>query len=302
MWGILALGLALLAWVFWPRARDKFAVQFHAAQRAFARRDWRAYDRRLENARRLAQKIKQSSVQAHSLGNLELLGAQADFALGNLEESQERLLRAAECFEKANAPDREMSLGNVHRMLGEVLVDLEAWEAAEDHLRSSVNFDQACGNEAGMIFGLQRLSDLLLEENRTGEAQAVITRCVDAEHKVIVKQMQAQGKDPATGTVISMSMPDLCLANGEFERAEKLFQEKVDHWTRMVTKPDNIDVLRYQYHLARAQQEQGKRAEAVATLRAASTRAEQEFGREHPRAVRARKKLELAESTLQAAS
>jgi hypothetical protein len=130
----------------------------------------------------------------------------------------------------------------------------------------------------------------------------VVTRCVDAEHKVVVKQMQAQGINPTEKNVISMSMPDLCLANGEFARAEKLFQEKVDYWTRMVTKPDNIDVLRYQFHLARAQQEQGKRVEATATLRAASTRAEQEFGRDHPRALRARKKLKQAESTIEAVS
>lgn len=295
------LGFVLLAWVFWPTARRRFALHFRVAQKAFARRDWMAFERSFEIAKRRAQKMTPGKAQLHSLGHLELLGAQASFALGNLEESQDRLTRAAECFEKSGAPDRAPSLGNVHRMWGEVLVDLEAWAAAEDHLRSSVNFDQSCGNEAGMIFGLQRLGDLLLEENRTGEAQAVITRCVDAERKVVVKQMQAQGIDPATRTVISMSMPDLCLANGEFARAEKLFQEKVDHWTRMVTKPDNIDVLRYQYHLARAQQEQGKRAEAAATLRAAATRAEQEFGREHPRAVRARKKLEQVEATIEPA-
>lgn len=291
------VGFLLLVWVFWPSARRRFGLHFRNAQNAFARRDWLAYERSFAIAERRIQKMKQGTVQLHSRGHLELLGAQAGFALGNLDESQNRLQHAAECFEKSNAPDRAASLGNVHRMWGEVLVDMEAWEAAEDHLRSSVNFDQSCGNEAGMIFGLQRLGDLLLEENRTGEAQAVITRCVDAEHKVVVKQMQAQGIDPATRTVISMSMPDMCLANGEFARAEKLFQEKVDHWTKMVTKPDNIDVLRYQYHLARAQQEQGKRAEAAATLRAAATRAEQEFGRDHPRAVRARKKLEQLEST-----
>jgi len=238
--------------------------------------------------------MKPGRQQSHSLGHLELLGAQAGYSLGNFEEAEGRLQRAADCFEKANAPDRAASLGNVHRMWGELLADTESWEEAEDHLRSSVNFDQSCGNEAGMIFGLQRLGDVLLETDRRGEAQAVITRCVDAEHKVVHKQMQAKGLDPSTHQVISMSMPDLCLANGEFARAEKLFKEKVDHWTKMVTKPDNIDVLRYQYHLSRAQKEQGRLAEAAATLRDASTRAEQEFGVQHPRALRARKKLEEA--------
>jgi len=288
------IAIALLLWVFWPRTRRRFAFQFQAAQKALARRDWSTYERAFENASRLAQKMKPGRVKDHSLGHLEMLGAQAGYALGNFEEAEGRLLHAAECFEKANAPDRAASLGNVHRMWGEMLADTESWEAAEDHLRSSVNYDQSCGNEAGMIFGLQRLGDVLLETDRRGEAQAVITRCVDAEHKVVHKQLQAQGLNPATQNVISMSMPDLCLANGEFARAEKLFQEKVDHWSKMVTKPDNIDVLRYQYHLSRAQREQGRLAEATATLRDASTRAEQEFGPQHPRAVRARRKLEAA--------
>jgi tetratricopeptide (TPR) repeat protein len=288
------IGIALLLWVFWPRARRRFAFRFQAAQKALACRDWSTYERSFETAYRMTQKMKPGRAQLHCLGHLELLGAQAGYALGNFEEAEGRLQRAAECFEKANAPDRAASLGNVHRMWGELLADTESWEAAEDHLRSSVNFDQSCGNEAGMIFGLQRLGDVLLETDRRGEAQAVITRCVDAEHKVVHKQLQAQGLNPATQQVISMSMPDLCLANGEFARAEKLFQEKVDHWTKMVTKPDNIDVLRYQYHLSHAQREQGRLAEAAATLRDASTRAEQEFGMQHPRTLRARKKLEEA--------
>ena len=291
------IGIALLLWVFWPRAKRRFAFRFQAAQNALARRDWSAYERSFESAHRMTEKMKPGREQLHHLGHLELLGAQAGYALGNFEDAEGRLQRAAECFEKANAPDRAARLGNVHRMWGDLLADTESWEAAEDHLRSSVNFDQSCGNEAGMIFGLQRLGDVLLETDRRGEAQAVITRCVDAEHKVVHKQMQAKGLDPARHQVISMSMPDLCLANGEFARAEKLFKEKVDHWTKMVTKPDNIDVLRYQYHLSRAQKEQGRLAEAAATLRDASTRAEQEFGVQHPRAVRARKKLEALKSS-----
>jgi tetratricopeptide (TPR) repeat protein len=291
MWWIVGF-VAVVLFLFWPRKSRRAALSLRLAQRAFARRDWLAFEAAFERSRKATQEAKPGRAQLHTLGHLELLGAQAAYAHGSFEESEGRLQRAAECFEKANAPDRAASLGNVHRMWGELLVDSESWEAAEDHLRSSVNFDQSCGNEAGMVFGLQRLGDLLIEMDRRGEAQAVITRCVDAEHKIVHKQLQARGVNPATQNIISMSMPDLCLANGEFARAEKLFREKVDHWTKMVTKPDNIDVLRYQFHLSRAQQEQGRLSEAAATLRDASTRAEQEFGPQHPRAVRARKKLE----------
>src|SRR5580704_4740804 len=100
------VGFILLAWVFWPSARRRFGLHFRNAQNAFARRDWLAYERSFEIAQRRVQKMKEGREQSHLLGHLELLGAQAGFALGNLEESQGRLERAADCFEKSNAPDR----------------------------------------------------------------------------------------------------------------------------------------------------------------------------------------------------
>jgi hypothetical protein len=92
-------------------------------------------------------------------------------------------------------------------------------------------------------------------------------------------------------SAISMTMPDLCLASRDFPQAEKLFREKADHWSRMVPRPDNIDVTRYQFHLATAQQEQGHLGDAVETLRKACETAERDFGPQHPRVQRARKKL-----------
>jgi len=294
MWWIIGIVFLVFLLPFLPSKSRRCSALLRQAQNALARRDRLAYDSSFATALDAAQKMQPGRPQWQMLGHVESLGAQAAYTLGNFEDSIERLARAVEYYEKADAPDRAMSLANAHRMWGEVLTDTESWESAEDHLRSSVNFDQSCGNEAGMMFGLQRLGDVLIEANRVGEAQTVITRCVDVEYKITYKQMQAKGLDPRTGTIISMSQPDLCLVNGEFARAEKLFQEKVDHWTKMVTKPDNIDVLRYQFHLSRAQTAQGRVAEAAETLRAASTRAEQEYGPLHPRTLRARKKLEEA--------
>jgi len=52
-----------------------------------------------------------------------------------------------------------------------------------------------------------------------------------------------------------------------------------------------VDVTRYQFHLAAAQREQGRMAEAVATLRKACLTAERDYGVQHPRAARALAKL-----------
>jgi len=125
------------------------------------------------------------------------------------------------------------------------------------------------GNDAMMIFDLQRLSDVLLGERRFDEAKSVIERAVELERKVMVAGLQKQGKDPSAVNIVSMSMPDLSLATGDWAKAEKLFREKVEYWSKMVTGPDNIDVSRYQFHLAAAQREQGRHAEAVVTLRRA---------------------------------
>jgi hypothetical protein len=91
-----------------------------------------------------------------------------------------------------------------------------------------------------------------------------------------------------------MSMPDLSLANREWAQAEKLFREKVDYWTRFVTPSDNVDVCRYQFHLAATQVEQGRPADAVQTLRQACEQVKKDFGAEHPRMNRALRKLAAA--------
>lgn len=89
-----------------------------------------------------------------------------------------------------------------------------------------------------------------------------------------------------------MTMPD--------PQAEKLFREKADCWSKRFPRPDNIDVNRYQFHLAAAQRAQGHFTGAWATLEKACDTAAIDFGPDHPRAARARRKLEEARASSRA--
>jgi tetratricopeptide (TPR) repeat protein len=130
---------------------------------------------------------------------------------------------------------------------------------------------------------LQRLSDVLLEKGDYEAARSVAERCVLAERKIL-----AQSPTPS----ISMTEPDLALAQKDFERAETLFREKADYWGNKVPLPDNIDVTRYFFHLARAQEEQNRFTDALATLERACDVARLDFGNEHPRVAKAERKLQ----------
>lgn len=135
---------------------------------------------------------------------------------------------------------------------------------------------------------LLRLSDALLEANRRDEAALALERCSALEKQHFAAQPGAD----AELSVISMTEPDRNLLAGDFLTAERLFDEKVRYFDSPEGAVPEIDVLRYRLHLAAAQVAQGKREDAKATLGAACKALELQFGAEHPRAQRVRRKLE----------
>jgi tetratricopeptide (TPR) repeat protein len=292
MWWIAGLGLLIVV-VFRPTKWRRCAVQIHGAQNALQRRDWPTLRRRLELGRSAAARLKEPK-RAHFLGHIALLAARADYREGRFSDCEEHLTEAAGYIERAQFPDRHLQIAEVHRLRGDLCFDAGTTSQAVDCFRDAVASDQTSGNDAMMIFDLQRLSDVLLGERRFDEAKIVIERAVELERKVTVAGLQKDGKDPGTLTIVSMSMPDLALAAGDWANAEKLFREKVEHWSKMVTGPDNIDVSRYQFHLAAAQSEQGRHADAVGTLRRACETVQRDFGADHPRMARALEKLARA--------
>jgi tetratricopeptide (TPR) repeat protein len=256
-------------------------------------RDWGLAREHLEAARTGAEALKEP-VRSQMLGDVKLMEANADYREGRCSDCEERLKEAAGHIERAQAPDRHLRMAEVHRLQGELSFDLGRTPLAVDHFRQAVASSQAMQFDALMLFDLQRLSDALLDQRLFDEARSVIDRAVELERKVTVAGLQREGTDPGTVTITSMSMPDLSLAAGDWPQAEKLFQEKADYWSKMVTGPDNIDVSRYQFHLATAQREQGRHAEAIATLRRACDTVQRDFGADHPRRARALEKLASA--------
>jgi tetratricopeptide (TPR) repeat protein len=138
-----------------------------------------------------------------------------------------------------------------------------------------------------VIFPLQRLADALLEEEKRDEAASAIERCVEMERNFFAS-LRTENKSPG----ISMTAPDLSFVRGDFATAEKLFDEKVRHFGNSAAKSSGIDVMRYQLHLAEAQQAQGNVDKARETLMSACAAAEKRFGPRHPRVAKLRRKME----------
>jgi tetratricopeptide (TPR) repeat protein len=279
--------------VLWPRKWRKCDAHIREAQRALQGRDWPTLRRCIELARPIAAGLTEPR-RAHFLGHIAFLSAQADYREGRFADCEEHLTEAAYQTVRAQAPDLNLQLANVHRLRGDLCFDRGQASQAADHFRAAVASDQTMRNEALMIFDLQRLSDVLLGEGAFDEAKSLIERAVELERKVMLAGLQKQGKDPGAVSIVSMSMPDLALATRDWAKAEKLFHEKVEYWSKMVAGPDNIDVSRYQFHLAAAQREQGRHADAIATLRRACETVQRDFGADHPRMARALEKLASA--------
>jgi tetratricopeptide (TPR) repeat protein len=292
-WFIIAVPFLLVAWLFWPTRIRQFKVFCRGANQALARRDWKTFDRRRALALEAAEGIRRNHVREYMLGDLALMAAQGAYWRGEIEETQQQLKLAIERIELAGAPDRGIKLAMARHLWGDACFDAGELDQAEDQFRAAVQALDFAGNAAMAIFSQQRLGDALLEARKFDEAREVAEQCVAMERKILGAQTGA-GNAPA----ISMTMPDLCLANRDFPQAEKLFREKAEYWSKMVPRPDNIDVTRYQFHLAAAQREQGHLDDAAKTLRKACETAERDFGPQHPRVQRARKKLSETEALI----
>ncbi len=289
MWWLF-LPLAILLFLFWPTSRRRFSTHTWAACKDLKARNWDVFDRNMRLARLGAQAIRSEQVRQHSLAECHLLTAQGAYQRGNLNEATKELSAAIEGIEKAQAPDCQQRLAFAHQLWGEVHFDRDEFDQAAERLQSAIRIVEV-KNELGAIFGLQRLSDVLLEKGDYDAARPVAERCVQAERKIL-----AQAKTPS----ISMTEPDLALARKDFERAETLFREKAEYWGNRVPLPDNIDVTRYFFHLARAQEEQNRLADAKATLEKACDVARLDYGEDHPRVAKAVRKLERVKSLVSA--
>lgn len=290
MWLFLAL-LALGAAFVWPTQTRRAKRQLAAAGRAAAAQDWAGFDKQIAAALASAEGIGNKSVREETLGEINLTRAWGAHRRGDLDTASTSASKAIEHIEHAQAPNREARLVNARHLWGDVECDRGDLDAASEQFRAAAKTVEFGRNPELALFSLQRLGDALLEQERYEEAREVIERCAGFESRVIAGVVEKGG---INGEVISMCDPDLALANRDYSRAEELFQEKVDHWSAAPARPAEINLTRYQFHLASAQQALGRHAAAAYTLSQAVEMAELDFGPDHPRAARARQKLAAA--------
>jgi len=283
LWWLL-LGVLSLTIVCWPTARRRYCSHLGAAHRALAARSWVDFDRRARRARKAGLRMS-GAMQEYALGDLDLLEAQSAYFRGELERAREHLSHAVEHIERAGAPDRNVKISMARHFLGDVHFDGGNLEQAAEQYRAAVQSVAFTGEPEMAIFSLQRLSDVLLEKRDMTQALDVIEQCVEYEQKILAKA------DGPTRPMISMIQPDLALAKRDYPTAERLFREKVEYWSKLENRSENIDLTRYQFHLAAAQQEMGRYQAAEETLRMACELATRDFGPQHPRTARARRKL-----------
>jgi len=280
----LSLAVLSLTIVCWPTARRRYCSHLGAAQRAIAARSWADFERRVRGARKAALRMS-GAMREYALGDLNLLEAQGAYFRGDLDRAGGRLSLAVEHIERAGAPDRNVKISMARHFLGDVHLDGGNLEQAAEQYRAAVQSVAFTGEPEMAIFSLQRLSDVLLEKRDMTQALDVIEQCVEYEQKILAKT------DGPTRPMISMIQPDLALAKRDYVTAERLFREKVEYWSKLENRSENIDLTRYQFHLAAAQQEMGRFQAAEETLRKACELATRDFGPQHPRTARARRKL-----------
>ena len=301
MWWILAFAAAIVVFLFWPTARRRLNVQLHLASLAAQRRDWDALASELSKARKILEPMPRGPWTSHMQGELDLLDGHSAYTRGEFDAAIPRLESSISHFELSDSCLKGGKISMARHVLGDLRYDQADLSSAEAEFRAASNVVSYNSDAAMSIFSLQRLADVLLEQERFDDAREVVMQCVDHERKLLTDSLAKEGKTLSECSIKSMSAPDLALANRDFMQAEQLFQEKVAHWNGMAAKPDNVDVTRYQFHLATAQRELGRIAESLETLRRACQTAERDFGPRHPRVSLARRRLEMAEQAAQSA-
>lgn len=259
-----------------------------AAYSALERHDYAALAQHLARATQLAEGLRDEALRLQLRSDLALMASQGAYQQGDLAAAEAAARRAIETLGTADAGDSRGKLCTAHVFLGDIHLDNGQPTQAAEAFRTAATLAEAGEMPAAAIFPLQRLADVLLEEQKQTDAAAVIERCVEIEKEFFASNPPKESQAPA----ISMTAPDQCLVRGDYATAERLFEEKVRWLEGPGGDTASLDILRYQLHLAEAQQSQGHLDDARTTLQAASESAEKRFGPLHPRVARVRRKLE----------
>lgn len=283
-----AAAAALIAFVAYllflrPPVRQAMALT-RASQRACLSKDWEGALRYCRLAHQTASLLK-DPLKSCVVAGIEIQWATVLYRQGRMREA-EGLLKQG--FATARSVGHYQPMMPAHLVWGDLCVDEGRHQDAEFHYRTALEGEQKVGNLAMMVFNLQRLGDSLIRQERREEAEEVINQAITLETRVVHEQMVRDGKNPAEHPVIAWSLPDLYFCRRQYDDARRLYREKVNHWEKCVTRPDNIDLGRLQIRLAVSEALTGNRAEAVEYFTRAESTYTREWGESHPKVAAAR--------------
>jgi hypothetical protein len=284
--GALAICLLLFARRHYSR-KMRVCRSVLAARAALERHDFTAFAQHLDRSRQLVEGLQDVPLRLEFQADLALMAAQGAYWEGDLAASESAARQAIETLHSGGEGDAKGRLCMAHSFLGDIHLDNCQPSHAAEEFRAAASIAESGKAPVLAIFPLQRLADVLWEEQQRADAAAVIERCVEIEREFFA----SNPPDPSEGPMISMTAPDQSLVRGDYATAERLFEEKVRWLEGPGGDTPSLDILRYQLHLAEAQQQQGHLDDAKTTLQAASECAEKRFGPQHPRVLRLRRKL-----------
>ena len=288
MWW-LAAGFLLALLLYGLRKKDVCSEHLAAAGRALETRNWAEFDRRMTQARTLAQRITDGRSRQEMVADIEYLAAHGAYARNRKDDAVVHLTLALQGFEELGEAARGVKLAACHQLWGEIAFDAGDCNEAEKHFRKAAVAVEFNDRPERVLSSLKSLGDVLLAQQKYDDARAVIEKGIEFERRLLKDTLEPNMHQ--NSAVIAMAIPDLAMARQDFASAERLYREKVEFLGQMEAPPGESELTRHQLHLATAQRELGRVQDALLTLQAAVESAERDFGAEHPRTEHARRRL-----------
>lgn len=286
IWIIVAVIAAAGITIFWNSPTRKASTLSLLAERELKRRNWQAAERLLRDSLEIAQRMGEPG-RSRAQALIEIEYAESVYRQGRLREAED-LLRKGVAKGGACYPKGHAFVQNGYLRWGDLCIDEQRYSEAESHYRKALAGDEHTGNKAMTIFDLQRLGDALIRQQRREEAREVIERAIALETEVAHEQLVREGKNPGEFVVTSMSMPDLYFCREQYEDARRLYREKVEHWDKQLTRPDNVDLGHLQMRLAFSEAQTGDVTAATEMYTRAEATFRREWSESHPKVGAAR--------------
>ncbi|MCC6364226.1 MAG: tetratricopeptide repeat protein [Bryobacterales bacterium] len=278
---ITGVAVAVLLLLRFRSPKHQWSAAAKRAGAAFDRRDWLDAERHCRVCLSIAMMLEEPAramYEGHSLMQL----AHALYRLGRMREAESTLRQALPRL-RASFTGGHPGISAGHALWGDLCMDQGRYPEAEQQYERAVAADEQIGNIGMMIFALQRLGEVLIQQARWNDAEEVIDRCVKLEVQVLRDELRRTGEQPDGSQILSMSLPDLYFSQRRFEDATRVYQQKVDYWEHTHVRPDSIDLGRLQTRLGIAQAMTGHYEGSVEMLRRAAETYRREWSADHPR-------------------